>query len=557
MSQLLATVTQNERLPLVLGDFSSLSRALDYAAQGKTGVNFYQSTGVLTHTLTYQQLREQALKMAQLLKNYGFKEGSKLGIIGQTGPEFLIIFFACQYIGAIPCPFPFTIYLGGKEAYEEKLKSLALIAMPEAIISPITIKACIEQAVYGTQIKILIFEDLIQQLTHVVGVKNYIDYSTAYIQFSSGSTAQPKGIEVSQQALMANIQAILKEGMKLQPTDRAFSWLPFYHDMGLVGFILASVAAQRSVDYLAPTSFARRPSLWLELMSKQLSTITYAPGFAYELVTKRFKQDQIVDLSNLRIAGIGAEKIKPSILRSFAQKFESMGFNQQAFLPSYGMAEAVLAITMRDQSQPLLIDKIDTGEVVSCGRVLPDYDYLILDEQQQLVLEKQIGSIWIKGPSIINEYVDHSCAEVLDNGFMKTGDLGYRYQNQLFITGREKDLMIIHGRNIWAQDIEWLLSQSIQELRQQDIAVFSVEQPNNEDDKVVILVQSRTSDQTKLNQFSEDIQTIVMQAFAIKSVVQFIPAHSLPFTSSGKLSRTEAKKRYLSDTFSSTLNKDI
>ena len=239
----------------------------------------------------------------------------------------------------------------------------------------------------------------------------------AYIQYSSGSTSNPKGVLISQKAIIANARGILREGLKLTPDDRAFSWLPLYHDMGLVGFCLSPMLGQVRVDFLATTSFARRPALWLKLMSDNSSTITYSPSFGYDLAARRINGEAVtLDLSRLRVAGIGGDMVRADVLENFGATLSVAGFRPQAFLPSYGMAETTLAISFVDPDKPIRIDMIDRHALktraarfrpgasnarsfVVCGRPLAESTVEIRDERGAALGDRQVGRIFVKTPA--------------------------------------------------------------------------------------------------------------------------------------------------------------
>lgn len=552
------TPTKNHQLIHQLGGFDTLSGALDYAAQGETGVNFYNTLGQLTQVVTYQQLQENALKTALQLCELGFQRNDRLAIIADTTPEFLTVFFACQYCGIIPCPLPFSVYLGGKDAYVRKLKNMVAVADVKGIISPENIVTCAIAAVHSDSTQVLTFEELVADRERVSLTQTAVlmlqkralqKSEPAYIQFSSGSTAEPKGILVSQNAIRENIMAILRYGMQLRANDRAFSWLPFYHDMGLVGFILTALSGQCSVDYLSPSAFVRRPSLWLELMSRNHSTITYAPSFGYQLALQRLQTTATLNLSALRIAGVGGDMIRSHILHDVTARLKTYGFVDSAFMPSYGMAEATLAISMADVDAVPLIDTIELmgvpKHVVSCGRPLPGYSLKIvaLHKDSESLPERHIGEICIKGPSVIHQYLGAIQNSVLDHdGFIRTGDLGYLFQQQLFITGRVKDLILIRGRNIWAQDVEWVVEQGISTLRTGDIAAISVEDKQAE--TLVVIIQCRFQDKTLQDELIKTAHRLVSESIGVEAKIILVAAGSLPFTSSGKLSRATVKEMY-------------
>jgi fatty-acyl-CoA synthase len=328
--------------------------------------------------------------------------------------------------------------------------------------------------------------------------------------------------------------------------------------------------AQVTVDYMATTAFARRPALWLKLMSDNRSTIAYSPSFGYELAARRINGEAAtLDLSNWRVAGIGGDMVRADILDLFAEKLSVAGFKPHAFLPSYGMAESTLAVTFADVDKPIRIDSVDAIQYklsrravpvsasarsqgrerrfVVCGKLLPGHEAVIRDERGRTLSEREIGRIFVKGPSVMAGYFnneDATRAVIGSDSFMDTGDMGYWLEDELVITGRAKDLILHNGRNIWPQDIEWA-AERLEPLRSGDVAAIAVEDENG-DDAVVVLVQCRLSDRSGIEALRREVATVVHGSAGVECDVIMVPPRSLPFTSSGKLSRAAAKTAYLS-----------
>ncbi|MGH6873552.1 MAG: AMP-binding protein, partial [Aestuariivirgaceae bacterium] len=364
---------------------------------------------------------------------------------------------------------------------------------------------------------------------------------------------------------------ILQFGLKVTPQDRAFSWLPFYHDMGLVGFCIAPMMGQVSTDYLPTTAFARRPALWLKLMSDNRSTITYSPTFGYQLAGRRINGDAgTLDLSSIRVAGIGGDMVRPEVLNEFAERMKVAGFCAKALLPSYGMAESTLAITFANLDEPLRIDVVDSVQFklrrravpigkgrrlsagrqrafVVCGRPLPGHEVRVVDTAGSTLAEREVGRILVKGPSLMAGYFGNqeaTNAVMRPDGFMDTGDMGYLVDQQVVVTGRAKELIIHNGRNIWPQDLEWA-AERIEPLRSGDVAAFAVGSRYDEDE-VVVLIQCRISSAAEMEKLRRQVQSAIHRSAGIDCKVVLVPPRSLPFTSSGKLSRALARARYLS-----------
>jgi len=390
----------------------------------------------------------------------------------------------------------------------------------------------------------------------------------AYVQYSSGSTSAPKGVLIMQRAIMANTTGIVRDGFKVRPDDRAFSWLPLYHDMGLVGFCLAPMIAQITVDYLATTSFARRPALWLKLISENKCTTSSSPTFGYDLAAKRIAGDAItLDLSHWRAACIGGDMVRPDVLTRFAEALSVAGFNARAFMPSYGMAESTLAISITDADTPIKIDTIDlnalktkhravqakkstaglTRSFVVCGPVLPGHHMEVRAEDGSVLGDRAVGRIFVKGPSLMTGYFnapDATSQVIGADGFLDTGDMGYLLSGEIVITGRAKDLILHNGRNIWPQDLEWAAENNAP-LRSGEAAAFAVEDENG-DDTVVVLVECKLAEPEQQEALRRAVHTSVHQVAGVDCKIVLVPPRSLPFTSSGKLSRAGARERYLS-----------
>lgn len=569
MTTLKKTPTENS-IPLRCGDFRTLSEALDYAALGKTGFNFYSGKGSLAVALPYATLHSGARTLARKLLGLDLARGSRMALVAETDADFVRFFFACQYAGLVPVPLPAAVHLGGRQAIIKNLRKLLDSCGARAAMASRSFFHFLDEAVDGLDLK------------HV-GVPAYFDArpesglplqapapdDVAYLQYTSGSTRFPRGVVITQKAVMANLAGIISHGLAVRPGDRATSWLPFYHDMGLVGFMLAPMACQLSIDYLSTRDFAMRPRLWLALMTKNRATISYSPTFGYALCARRIRPTEIdqYDLHSWRIAGTGAEPIRADILESFARLLAPAGFNAQAYVASYGMAECSLAVSFAPLAKGLQIDRIDAAaltesgtavpvaegagggevkELVLCGSVIPGHEIEVRDEQGRALPERRCGVLHVRGPSLMSGYLgdEEATREVLfPDGWLNTGDLAYLVGDQVVITGRNKDLIIVNGRNIWPQDIEFLAEQQ-PEIRSRDAAAFSIPGPGGEE-VVVLVVQCRRFDESERYRLVEELRGRVREEFGIDCMVELVPPHTLPQTSSGKISRSMARTQYL------------
>lgn len=552
------------------GDFLTLADALDYAAISEAGVNFYNGKGQLDVSATYGVVREQALVVARRMQSQNLPRGSKVSLIADTTLDFIVFFFACQYAGLVPVPLPAIVNTGGHDAFVRQIKSLisdsqSRLAFASDRFADYLKESCEDlpldfSGTYETFRQLAPESD---ELLQPLGKEE-----VAYIQYTSGSTSAPRGVMVQSKAVMANLEGILKYGLQVNPNDRFLSWLPFYHDMGLVGLMLSPMASQTSVDYIGTREFAVRPRLWLSLMSKTKATISFSPPFGYELCSRRLskgKQAEKYDLSSWRIAGVGAEMIRHSVLIQFAEVLKPSGFQLSAFLACYGMAESSLAVSFSELHKNFIVDEVDRERYanhglalkpdtktqhklsfVACGYPLPAHEIQIRDECGQVLESRHAGIVFIRGPSLMCGYLGRPdlTARTLDqNGWLNTGDLGYMDGGRLFVTGRHKDLIIINGRNIWPQDLE-RIAECQPGIRPGDVLAFALSEEGNSE-RAVIVMQCREKEEAVRIQLIKRVQSIVLAEFGIHCDIELVPPRTLPRTSSGKLSRSQAKINFI------------
>jgi fatty-acyl-CoA synthase len=562
------TPTESGR-PLRFADFPTLIDALDYAATGSTGINLYSLRGDLIEALTYGALREQARELAGRLLAAGAVKGDSVGLIAETDGDFVRAFFACQYAGLVPAPLPLPAPLGGRDAYIDQIARMVVSARAPILIGPAGMADWMPQIAQKTP---LTFAGTLADLpaAGAAALPPITPEDPCYLQFSSGSTRFPTGVLVTHRALMANAQAITRDGLQVEPTDRAVSWLPLYHDMGLVGFLLSPLTSQMSVDLLPTGAFVRRPLLWLDLITRNGGTIAYSPTFGYELCARRAEAASIdhIDLSRWRSAGLGGDMIRTGPLRAFAERFAAVGFSDKAYVASYGMAEATLALSMAPLGKGLRVESIDierlerdgaavtsdhaqrARDFVRCGPALPHHELQVRNEDGQICAERQAGRIYARGPSLMGGYFDRpeDTAHVLSaDGWLDTGDLGFFVDGEIVITGRGKDLIILNGRNIWPQDLEWTAEAEVEGLRSGDVAAFSTPGPGEE--IVAVLVQTRGGDADSRAALAEKVAAVLRVRHGVEAQVHLVGVHDLPQTSSGKLSRSKAKAAFLAGAY--------
>jgi len=557
-------------LPLCAGHFPSLAAALEYASRGETGYNFYNGRGQLYCKLPYADLYQQAQQLAGKLISLGVKRGSRMILVAETCPDFVRFFYACQFAGIVPVPVPAAVHLGGREAYIQQLRKLIQSASAELAMAPLDYLEMLETACEELEIPHVGGADYFdQQPQSEQTLEPLGSEELAYLQYTSGSTRFPRGVMIKQKAVMHNLNGILQHGQQMNEQDRCVSWLPYYHDMGLVGLVLAPMASQRSVDYIGTRDFAMRPRLWLNLMSETGGTVSFSPPFGYELCARRVRPSDLerLDLSAWRVAGVGAETIRPSSLSNFANALQEANFDRRAFLACYGMAETSLAISFAPLERDVHIEYVDADRLghegiaisvdpdatgtrinrfVRCGKPIPDLDMEIRDPKGNILPEKQCGTIFVRGPSVMSGYFNEPeiTAQVLsDDGWLNTGDMGYLVEGEIIITGRQKDMIIINGRNIWPQDLEFL-AECQPEVRPEDASAFSITDQEGQE-VAVMVVQCRQADPTVRRDLADRLRASAQAEMGIDCRIDLVPPHTLPRTSSGKLSRSGAKKDYL------------
>ena len=553
--------------PRRFADFETLGEALDYAAQGVRGLNFHDPRGTLVRAYTFRELRNDALVMARRLIAEGVAPKDRIALVAETGPEFAALFFGAVYAGAWPVPLPLPTSFGGRDSYIDQLSVQLGSADPTHLFYPADLAGMAGAAAEGAGVKGVAWENFANQAAPHADLPKASPEDIAYLQYSSGSTRFPHGVAVTHRGLLNNLAAH-SHGMEVVEGDRCVSWLPWYHDMGLVGCLLSPVANQVSTDYLKTEDFARRPLAWLDLISRNKGTpLSYSPTFGYDICARRIgsqsKVSERFDLSRWRVAGNGADMIRPDVMQAFVDAFHEAGFNAKSFLPSYGLAEATLAVSIMPPGEGIVVELVEettlAGDgkvhrdrpqryraIVNCGRPARGMEVEIREEDGMPLADRQIGKVWCRGTSVMvgyfrDEEATKACMDA--GGWLDTGDMGYMSGGYLYIVGRAKDMIIINGKNHWPQDIEWAVEQ-LPGFKAGDIAAFSITTKGSEETPAV-LVQCRTSDAEERGRLRDAIRERVRAITGMNCVVELVPPRTLPRTSSGKLSRAKARSLYL------------
>lgn len=525
-------------------------------------------------TLTYAALEHDAKNIAARLQNE-IKAGDRVILLFPAGLAFIKAFFGCLYAGVIAIPLPMPT------SKDTTLLSLSKI-IEHANVSAIMTLSSVAQQIDFSQIKnILLFNVDTENFSRNKQWKKVeIKRETiAFLQYTSGSTGAPKGVMVSHDNLLHN-EELIQSSFKTHPKSVFVGWLPHYHDMGLIGNILHPVYSGCQLIFMAPMTFLQKPFRWLYAISKYKGTISGAPNFAYELCVNRITeaQKQSLNLESWVLAFNGAESVRPETIERFTTAFSCCGFSKNSMYPTYGLAESTLFVTGGEcesgpfylsadkdflEKQAIFLPVLSTATnrqlVVSVGRPwLNQTVFIVHPNTCRMCADKSVGEIWIKGPSVTQGYwhdaiktkaVFHQYIHDLGIGpCLRTGDLGFMHEGNLYITGRIKDLIIIRGRNFYPDDIEHVAQTSHPALRASGTAAFSIDIAYQEQLILVQEVERTALKNLDKNQVIQTIRRHVLNHFNVNihTIVLIMP-HRLPKTSSGKVKRQETKKVFLNN----------
>lgn len=513
---------------------------------------------------SYPELLSACRQVAGGLEALGVRRGDRVGVMLPSGPDYLAAFYGILWLGAIPVPLypPFRL-----DQLEEYIKRQSII---------------LERAGVGVLISFEKAKPILPLLKlHNPSLKKIVQVSDlsgeapaprphghALIQFTSGSTGSPKGVVLSHQNLLHNIRGY-GHGMNLNSKDVTISWLPLYHDMGLIGTMLGSVYHGQPLALMGPQDFLARPSRWLWAIHRYRGTVSPAPNFAYEICARKIPDKELegLDLSSWRIALNGAEAVRPETLQRFTERFEPYGFSSKAHYPAYGLAEASLAVTFPPPGRGPLLETLSREALerrgviaacgpnetsltlVACGRPLPEMEVRIVDSQGQTLEDRRRGSVQFRGPSSLECYYDDPVATAAAKdaqGWVSTGDLGYLSEGELYLTGRIKDIIIKAGRNIQAEDVEDIVA-GVEGVRRGCVVAFAVVDEDEGTESLVILAESREKDPAKQRELISAVERQVAKTLGLPpDRVEVVPPGVILKTPSGKIRRSECRERWLS-----------
>jgi len=543
----------------------NLVETIDHGGGLSRGYTFVTGDG-REQFFSFDALRGEAARRAGILRGLGLKKGDRLAMVVPDGVDFVPSFLAATWAGVVPVPLYPPLAMGKLDSYLDSLTRILRRAEPAYLCTTARLRHVLWSVVpkVPSLRGVVTTEELMGEGGGDERPVRCAPEDPVFLQFTSGSTSAPKGVVVSHANLQANCWSVMREGLDSDSeADVGVSWLPLYHDMGLIGFVIAPLFHKVPVVFLPTMSFVRNANLWLDTMSRKKGTITFAPNFAYALAAKRARPEQIAawDLSHVKAFGCGAEPINVRTLETFLHTFRPAGVKPSAILPCYGMAEATLAISFVGLDEPVKTDRVDRHryeavgvaeadpdgamEVVSCGRPFAGHEMAVFGADGTRLGERQVGELALRGPSVTQGYFrDPAGTEAAyDGGWLRTGDLGYLAEGEVYITGRKKDVIIFNGRNYDPQRIEWLVD-DLPGVRRGSAVAFS--RPGTSSEELVVAVEARSGDRAALTlaiqaRVNEQLQLVVAD-------VVLVSPGALPKTSSGKLQRQRTREQYLAGT---------
>ncbi|MBK6518110.1 MAG: fatty acyl-AMP ligase [Polyangiaceae bacterium] len=548
-------------------------QAIEEAAKStQTGYRFLSEEQSAEPFFSHAGIERASARFGGALQSLGLKKGDRVALILPDNADFVFAFLGALRAGVIPVPIYPPTGLGKLAGYLDNTLHIVDKSGARVLVTTAEIRRLLGtvQSKAPELERVCDVETLKAQREELTPVKVELD-DVCFLQFTSGSTSRPKGVVLTHRNIAENVHVIMDLGLKVQSFDVGVSWLPLYHDMGLIGFVLAPLYHVNSITFLPALMFLKRPIRWLEQMSRQKGTISFGPNFAYALCNKRIKDSELegLDLSSWRVAGCGAEPIRAENLRGFAERFAKAGFSEKAFVSCYGMAESTLAISFSGLGKGLVVDEVDgdalwskgkaegvahgaerAAPVVNCGPSFPRHEIAVFaetdSESREPLPERTVGEIRLRGPSLMRGYWNDAdlTREAFAGGWLKTGDIGYLAEGNVHICGRSKEVIIVNGRNYYPQDLEWEASR-VEGVRKGNVIAFGTMKPTHDRERVILVLETSIPDGEQREALKGEVRRSVQQALGLTADdVVPVDAGVLPKTSSGKLQRAKTRELY-------------
>lgn len=547
----------------------------------KVAFSYLRDGEVLDASITYGELDRQARAIATTLASRG-ATGERVLLLYPPGLDFVSAVFGCLYAGAVATPMfpPHPAQLSRAVPRLQVVVDDANCRFALAPASIVQLATALVEQFPGLGKLAWIAPGPVDDLAGTWREPAITGSSLAMLQYTSGSTAAPKGVMLAHDNLLANSAAI-RAGFRGTESLIGVSWLPMYHDMGLIGAVLTTVYIGGTTILMSPLDFLKRPMRWLQAISSMRATHSGGPNFAFDLCVQRSTPEQraAIDLSSWEVAFSGAERIRVETLDRFANAFEASGFRRSAFYPCYGLAEATLIVTGAEHGALPVVDRVDARALedgravrdisgaralVGCGQALPGTGFAIVDPETCVPCDDgHVGEIWAYGPSIAMGYWNrreqttstfHACLRGDPaRTFLRTGDLGYARNGELFVTSRLKDLIIIRGKNHYPEEIEISVEGSHPALRPGCSVAFSADREGEEQLVVAAELDRRAQQQTdrvKLATVRAAIRQAISERHDLRvHEIVLLRAGCVPKTSSGKVQRRASRECFLNGTF--------
>ena len=543
---------------------ASLNEALERAAvSGRRGLTFVAADETET-TLGWDEVRARASQLAGELVALGVRPGERVALVLPTGAEFMDAFFGTLLAGAVPVPLYPPVRLGRLPEYHAATARMLQLSGAVALLSDGRVGRLLGEAVRRARPRLgLRTVAALREAGATPVARSAPPGALSLVQFSSGSTVDPKPVALSHRAVLAQTDAL----RALMPDDTpedpqlGVSWLPLYHDMGLIGCLLSAMTYPGPLVLLGPEVFLGRPALWLRALSRHGGTMSVAPSFAYAVCARRVKDEEMVgmDLSRWRLALNGAEQVSVDAARRFSERFARWGFRPASLMPVYGLAEAALAVTFSPPRtlRTVPVDPVElaregrarpgTRVLASVGLPVPGMTLEVRDETGGVVSEGVVGRIHARGPSIMEGYLGQPEATraALDGGWLDTGDLGFVQDGELVICGRAKDVVVLRGANHSPQEFEDALD-GVRGVRAGCAVALGFVPPAGDGEELALLAETTPDAAPDL---VDRIRAAVAERTGIRPhTVELLVPGTLPRTSSGKLRRSEALRRWTTGT---------
>lgn len=513
--------------------------------------------------LGWPEIAGRAAEVAGGLQALGVAGGERVALVFPTTAELLHAFFGVTLAGAVPVPLYPPARLGRLEEYHRRTSAMLRAASARLVLADGRVKRILGPSILGGRppLGCRRLDELPAGAPQPVAVR---PDDLGLVQYSSGTTVEPKPVALTHRALVAQVQ-ILNSLWPDQDTveHSGVSWLPLYHDMGLIGCVLVALEHPGTLTLVQPLDFIARPALWLRAISRYGATISPAPSFAYALCTQRIRDEEMegVDLGSWRVAINGAEAVVPEVARAFAARFGRWGFRAGAMTPAYGLSEAALAVTCCEIGRPLETLLLDRAalvegravpaaagrEVASVGRAVPGFEVAVVDGDRRPRPERLVGKVLVRGPSLMREYLDRpeATAVALRDGWLDTGDRGFLHDRELYLVGRDKDVLIVNGRNYAPEEVERAV-ESVPGTREHCTVAVSAAAAGAASEEVLVLVElAPDASEEDAAALPSRAATAVLAATGLGlGEVAVLAPGTLPRTSSGKLRRQEALRQH-------------